>query len=101
MTAIIAALIAAFGPMLSELLTKWLASIFNKAAKNLASLSFGTQAEASIALVDEAIRLTPKAAVGKRLLLRFIRNHAASVANGFPLPEHAADEIADAAKLAK
>lgn len=101
MSAIIAALLAAFGPMLADLLLNWLKSIFSKAEKNLKGHTFSSSARASVALVDEAIRITPKAAVGKRLLLRFIRNHAATVAQGFPLPASAADEIKDAAQLAK
>ncbi len=101
MSAFIAALLAVLGPLIGELLMNWLKSIFNKAAKRLEGRSFGSPAAQAVALCDEAIAICPKAAVGKRVLLRFIRNHAASIANGFPLTSEALGEIGDAAKIAK
>lgn len=98
--AIIAAIIAVIAPIVLPALLEWLKSIFNKAEKNLKNRQFGSQAEAANALIEEAIRLTPKVQVFKRLFLRILRPHAASMAQGFPLTAHAADDLADAGKQA-
>lgn len=100
MAAIIAAIIAAIAPIILPLLLDWLKSIFNKAEKNLKNRQFGSQAEAATALVDEAIRLTPARQPLRRLFLRMLRPHAASMAQGFPLSATAVDDLKDAGKQA-
>lgn len=68
MSAIIAQLIAIFGPLLVEALKKWLESLLNRAANNVPK-----NANAAT-LLNAAIDLTPRVRVGRRALLRLIRD---------------------------
>jgi len=95
MSAIIAALLAAFGPLLAELLKKWLDSLLNKAAKNV-----GRDADAA-ELVTEAIRLTPLTRPIRRALLRKMLDHAEDIAAGGKLDAADKKEIKALAKTAE
>lgn len=97
MKAIIAALIAAFGPLIGELIKKWLDKALNTAAGKLAPAdSFSSPAKAVVSLLTLAIESQPKLAFGKRTLLRAIQRNAAHVVSGFPLSATTEEEIRDA-----
>ena len=80
MSAIIAALIAALGPVLIDALTKWLESLFKKVTPSV-QMS-GDDATDAEALVDAAIAATPRIRVFKRALLSRVREHAGKLATG-------------------
>lgn len=95
-------LLAAFGPLLVELIRAWLESALKRAAKKVpAADTFPSPAAAAVALVEQAIVETPRLAFGKRALLRSIRANAGSVVSGFPLSDAARGEIQDAGKGAQ
>ncbi len=101
MSGFIAMLIAALGPLIGELLKKLIESLLNKAAKKLPPAStFASPAHATTALIDQAIEDCPKRGIARRALLRSLRNHAGTIAQGFPLTQQAKDEIADVGLLA-
>lgn len=70
MGAIIAQLLAMFGPLLSDFLAKWLESLLNKTAK--ANPGITTKQ----GMLNAAIDATPRVRVGRRALLRTMRDHA-------------------------
>ncbi|MFO0806699.1 MAG: hypothetical protein U0791_26640 [Gemmataceae bacterium] len=80
MSALIAALIAAIGPILIPALVKWLQSLFNKVAPSVQMT--GDDATDAEALVDAAIFATPRRRVFKRALLARIREHAGKLVAG-------------------
>jgi len=82
MSAIIAALLAALGPILAEFLLKWIESLFNKSAKGMDTDQFDTDGEAAEALVQKSHDATPRFRFFKRILLRRIKDHAAGIVAG-------------------
>lgn len=99
-SAIIAALIQTFLPMLLEWLQKWLDSRLSRAAEKLpAFASYGSEHDARDALFDQAITDLPRFAYARRALLTRLKAAAraagvtcAGAAN--PLAESDAEEIA-------
>ncbi len=99
MSAIISALLAAIGPLLTQWLVAWLQSLFTKAASGLPEPVPGSESVARAALFDAALNHTPRFAFARRALLRTLKRHAdAAVASG--LTADAVAEIRDAASAA-
>lgn len=96
MSAIIAALIAALGPVLIQAITKWLESLFKKVGPSVEMT--GDDGQDAEALVDAALAATPRRRVFKRALLSRVREHAAKLATGSKLT---ASEKAELTTLAK
>ena len=69
MAGIIAALLALLGPLLTDLLKKWLDGLLNKAAKTADVEDDATDVEKAVALLQEARDKTPRTRSGRRLLL--------------------------------
>lgn len=99
MSAIIAALIAALGPVLIGALTKWIESLFKKVAPSV-EMSGDDAADAE-ALVDAAIAATPRRRVFKRALLGRIREHAGKLATGGKLAAAEKKELLALANIAQ
>lgn len=99
MSAIIAALIAALGPVLIGALTKWLESLFKKMAPSIEAT--GDDATDAESLVDAAILATPRRRVFKRALLGRIREHAGKLATGGKLAAAEKKELLALAEIAK
>lgn len=99
MSAIIAALIAALGPVLIGALTKWLESLFKKVAPSLQTT--GDDATDAEDLVDAAIAATPRRRVFKRALLARIREHAGKLATGEKLGAAEKKELLSLANIAQ
>jgi len=99
MSAIIAALIAALGPVLIEALTKWLESLFNKVAPSV--MPTGVQEADAEALVDAALAATPRIRVFKRALLSRVREHAGKLVAGGKLTASEKKELLALAAKAK
>lgn len=96
---IVAALLAIFGPLISDWLKECTEEKLSDAADNLPEPStFGSEGEATAALFDEAIARLPRLAFVRRAALR--RMKAASIVDGklrtAPLT---AEEIAEARDL--
>jgi hypothetical protein len=100
MSALVAMLLAAFGPLLGEIVKALVEKWLKAAAKKLEGNQFGTPTLAAVAIIDQAIADAPLRAVGRRSLLRSMRHHAATAVGGFPLPHSAIAEFNDGAKLA-
>lgn len=69
MSAIIAQILAMFGPLLMDILAKWLESLLNRTAKKLPNDA--TKAE----LIQASLDSTPRIQLVRRNILRFIKDH--------------------------
>lgn len=69
MGAIIAQLLAMFGPLLMDFLSKWLESLFNRTAKKLPMGA--TKSD----LIQASLDATPRRQIVRRNILRFIKDH--------------------------
>lgn len=92
MAAIIAQLLAMFGPLLTELLKKWFESLLNKTAA--ANPGITTDFD----LLDSALDATPRVRLARRALLRTMRDSVDG--HGGPLDAATKKEIRGLAKLA-
>lgn len=99
MSAIIASLIAALGPILVQALTKWIQSLFNKVAPSVPVT--GDDAADAQALVQAAHDATPRTRVFKRALLRRIKDHAPDIVSGDGLTKADKAELSGLAAQAK
>ncbi len=99
MPAIIAALIAAIGPLLIDVLKKWLESLFKKVSPSVQMT--GDDATDATALVGAAIDATPRVRVFKRALLNALYDHAGKLAKGEKLAADEKKELLALANIAK
>ncbi|VTT96592.1 unnamed protein product [Gemmataceae bacterium] len=102
MSALITALLAFFGPILAELIKKWLATAADRLP---AAETFASEDQARDALFDQAIADLPKRARGRRALLRRLKGVAAasgvtSAGPARPVSAADAEELADLFELA-
>lgn len=92
-------LLDALLPLLVKLLQSWLDKALKAAAKKVGDpTGFGSPAAYAVAVVQQAIDDTPKAAFGRRAFLREARQHAGKIVSGFPLDAAAQAELSDAGK---
>ena len=99
MSAIIASLIAALGPVLVKFLVQWLESLFNKVAPVVEET--GDVAADAETLVQVALDRTPRVRVFKRALLRSIKDRAGHIATGGKLSKADKAELAALGSKAK
>lgn len=92
MSAIIAAIIAALGPYLVKWIIELIEGLLNKAEKNV--VTTGDDVRDAEALIDEAIRITPRRQIGRRNLLRFVRALAPRIMSGAKPTKADRDELA-------
>lgn len=94
MGAVITAILAVVGPLLSDLLKKWLEKLLNRAAAELGPTTFGGVENQSKALFAKALDLTPRVRIVRRALLRNMLHEVPPVvAVGGKLPRAAANEM--------
>lgn len=101
MSAFLTALLAALGPILVEVLVKWLTSLFNKTAKTFKWDKYDNDHDASVAFVRAAHDATPRVRIFKRALLRKIEDVAPAVAMGLKLSKADKAELVGLAAKAK
>lgn len=106
-SAILAVLLQTILPLLVEWLQKWLESRMKVAAERLPAVSsYPSNERAVAALFDEVIASVPRRAMGRRLLLKMLKNKAVAradevVAGTFELDADEIDEMRDVGAIAE
>lgn len=98
--AIISAILGVVGPLIGDLLKKWLDRLLNRAAASLdadgVTLAAHDNESASRAVLERAIDMTPRVRIFRRAMLRHMLAEVPPVvgAGGTKLPKAAAAELA-------
>lgn len=103
--AVIALLLEVFGPLLSELLKKWLSTKLNQAAKDLdfamkAEITPSLAVQSGESLIDKALSSTPRRQLLRRSLLRKIKEATPTVIRTKKLSQADQNEIRMLARVA-